>query len=115
MLTPTGVAHIWTLIAAELEQGGQLRVASGTSDDAQTAEAPVASASVERTEIGGGHHAPLLVVTANFDSGQANFEWQVTTVILPSGTELDVAEEDLGRKAGGSDVSLTVKLHLNTA
>jgi hypothetical protein len=102
-LTPRGVGHIWTLLAAELQAGGLIRIGEGDT----AAEAPVTSASVEQ--------GPELVVTATFGADQAVGDWKRTAVVLPTGTELDVEEEDLGRKAGGSDWSLTVKLRLKPA
>jgi hypothetical protein len=100
VLTPRGVAHIWTLLARELEQGGRLRVSDGT----QQAETAVATATVE--------DGPELVVTGTFPAGEASFDWLRQVVIAPGGTELDVADDDLGRKAGGSAWGLTVRLRL---
>jgi hypothetical protein len=103
-LTPRGIAHIWTLLARELPEGGILRVSDGTGDNAQTAETPVVRAQVV--------DGPMLEVEGHFGSGEANFDWRQTTVIVPTGTELDVEPEDLGRKAAGSDWSLVVRLKL---
>lgn len=106
MLTPRGVAHIWTVLARELVDGGLLRVTDGT-DDGQSAETRIL-----RAEVVDG---PMLEVEGNFPQGTANFDWRRQIVVVPTGTELDVAEEDLGRKAGGSDWNLVVRLKLSPA
>jgi hypothetical protein len=100
-LTTRGVAHVWGLVAAEItERGGILRIGDGQ----QTADTPITAAEVV--------DGPMLEVRGTFDEGSANFEWKHQEVVLPTGTTLDVADEDLGRKTSASTGELIVRLKL---
>lgn len=102
MLTAEGWKWLADWVAGEVSNGGWVIVAG----DGKSGAAPVKTATVEDLD-GGGYR---LVVTAVFASADSNFTWAQRRLKLADGTVIDAEDEDLGRKAEGSEWEIAVKI-----
>lgn len=102
MFTPEGWQWLAEWVGQEVGNGGWIVVAGGGKSGA----APITSATV--SDNGDGTY--VLTCVATFAEADANFEWEKRMVKLPDGKVIDALEEDLGRKAEGSEWQMTVKI-----
>ena len=97
MLTEDGRAAVAEALAQRLE-GGSLEVVNGSQSARQAFDSS--------PEIADG----LVRVAATFGEQDANFEWSERRVLDAAGTVIDAEKQDLGRKAEGAVMALTVEI-----
>lgn len=108
MLTPEGLVRVWNIVMGEEQdtlKGGTLVV----SDGHESASAPIDEFPfVQPNEQG----EAVLSVSATFASEVANFAWLSVEVVTAGGQVLDRTEGFRGKKAVGSEWSITADLVL---
>jgi hypothetical protein len=108
VLTPEGQARIWNVFAGEEEdslKGGTMVVSDGQdSASAVLDEFPF----VNTNEQG----ETVLTVSATFASEVANFAWLAVEVVTAGGVVVDRTEGFRGKKASGSEWSISADLVL---
>jgi predicted NUDIX family NTP pyrophosphohydrolase len=106
VLTPEGIALLWSLAAGASEDripGWSIVVSDGQTDTAAAVAEPV----VAQTD--GGAEVTL---TASYGEGEANHEWARRQVVSGGGVVVDTEDVDMGRKAQGTVSGIEVTLEL---
>jgi hypothetical protein len=86
MMTPEGARWILALMA------GALSNVSVVVSDGESSATSAGQVRVENDQV---------IVSATFGESEANFTWR-STAIRVGGVDIDVATEDMGRKAPGA-------------
>lgn len=105
MLTAEGATFILELLSgetADLLQGGSIAVSDGGDQRA--------SSEIESLRVEDG----VLIATARFDEGFANFDWRRRELLTRQGKVIDQLDEDLGRKAAGAVWMIAVEVELGS-
>lgn len=115
MVTPEGLDWIWAALPARLA-GAVLRVSDGSQSAEATASEPTYVGLLEGQQVGGSETVTLVRISlaAEFGPQDANFEWRQTEIVV-DGKVIDRNEDDLGRKAPGSSMTLETFFDLAVA
>lgn len=102
MLTSDGATRIAEILAGQFADA-RIVVANGSQE---------ASAALDQAPSS---QDGRLTFQATFGEQEANFDWSETRIVAADGTVLDVDRADGGRKAPGTEWTLTAEVDLSPA